>query len=208
MWLAIRRGNATRADFDRAIVQSNIRPEYADWLWQIRYTYPSLFQLRGAVQSGGITPARALTILDYQGFEPQDAQAVVASWARAGAEAGRALTKAELAAEYEGLFIDEAQFRAALTALGYTGPAQDLEVHLGDARRVKKYRDAIVTELHGDYVAHDADDADVTATLAEVGVSAEATGHLLGLWAIERRVQRRQLTAAQVKRGYKRGHLD
>lgn len=207
MWLAIRRGNATRADFDRAIVQSNIRPEYADWLWSIRYSYPSLFQLRGAVQSGGLTPARALTILDYQGYEDQDAQAVVASWARAGAAAGRELTKAELGAEYEGLFIDEAQYRAALTQLGYTGPTQDLEVHLGDARRVKQYRDAIVSALHADYVANDADDADVTAALAEIAVSPDAIGHLLRLWAIERREQRRQLTAAQVKRGYKRGHL-
>src|SRR5438128_2978049 len=36
MWLAIRRDGATRADFDTAIRRSNIRPEYADWLWAIR----------------------------------------------------------------------------------------------------------------------------------------------------------------------------
>lgn len=194
-------------DFLRALRQSDVRTEYGPTLWANRFAYPSLFQLRRAVESGALTPARGRVILGYERYEPQDADALIASMVQGGAEASKALTKAELAAEFEGLYIDETQFRAALTALGYTGPALDLEVHLGDARRVKKYRDAIVAELHGEYIAHDVDDADVQGALAEIGVSAAAVGNLLALWQVERRIHRRQLTAAQVKRGYKRGHI-
>lgn len=194
-------------DFLRALRQSDVRTEYGPTLWANRYAYPPLFQLRRAVESGGISPARARVIMRYERYEDQDAAALLASWVQAGAATGKSETKAELAAEFEGLYITEAEYRAALTALGYTGPTLDLEVHLGDARRVKKYRDAIVTELHGEYIAHDVDDADVQATLAEIAVNPEAVAHLLALWQIERRVHRRQLTAAQVKRGYKRGHI-
>jgi len=194
-------------DFLRALRQSDVRTEYGPTLWANRYAYPSLFQLRRAVESGAITPARALVMLHYQRYEPQDATALVASMTQGGAAGAKELTKTELAAEYEGRYITEAEYRAALGALGYAGPALELEVHLGDARRVKKYRDAIVSELHGEYIAHDVDDADVQATLAEIGVPADAVAQLLALWAIERRVHRRQLTAAQVKRGYKRGHI-
>jgi hypothetical protein len=194
-------------DFLRALRQSDVRTEYGPTLWANRFAYPSLFQMRGAVQSGAITPARALVILHYQRYEDQDAQALVSTWTKAGAAGTHALTKAELSAEYEGLFISEAEYRTALAALGYESFALDLEVHLGDARRVKKYRDAIVDELHGEYIAHDVDDAEAIAALAEVGVSTQATQNLLALWAIERRMHRRQLTAAQVKRGYKRGHI-
>lgn len=194
-------------DFLRSVAQADIRTEYGPALWHDRYAYPPLFQLRRAVESGGISPARALVIMRYERYEDQDAASLLSSWRQGGAEAGKALTKAELAAEYEGLFITEAEYRTALGQLGYTGPALDLEVHLGDARRAKKYRDAIVAELNGEYIVHAVDDADVTAALGEIGVPPDAVAGLLALWAIERRMHRRQLTAAQLKRGYKRGHI-
>ena len=56
---------------------SDIRPEYAELLWGIRHNYPSLFALRTAVQGGGISPARAKTILHFQRYEDQDAESVV-----------------------------------------------------------------------------------------------------------------------------------
>ncbi len=194
-------------DFLTALRQSDVRTEYGPALWANRFAYPSLFQLRGAVQQGALTPARALTILHFQRYEDQDAQALVASWARAGAEGGASLTRAELAAEYEGLFITEAEYRTSLGALGYSGPALDLEVHLADARRVKRYRDAVVAMLNAQYVVHATDDQEAASALAEVGVSGAATAQLLRIWAIERRIHNAQLTAAQVKRGYKRGHI-
>lgn len=208
MFLAIRRGDATRADFDRAIVQSNIRPEYADWLWAIRYSYPSLFQLRGAVQSGGIAPARALTILSYQGFEAQDAAAVVASWTKATLDGHKAETLAELSAEFEGYMIDEAQFRAALTKLDYVGAAQDHLVHLGDAKRVKKYRDAVVTKVYKMFLAFDIDDATARSDLAQVSVSAAAQDQLVRLWTLERSLAHKELTDAKIRAAFRKALID
>lgn len=205
MWLAIRRSDATRADFDRAIVQSDIRPEYAPWLWSIRYSYPSLFQLRNATEAGDITGPRARVILGYEGYEDQDADALVASWTKAKSAGTKELTKAELRDEYEGLHISQADFRAALELLGYTGPAQDLEVALADARRVKAYRDKAIARVYKLYIDHTLDEATARADLATLGVAPDAIGHLVPLWTLERDINVKQLTPAQVKRAYRKG---
>ena len=41
-------------DHEIAIRRSNIRPEYAHLLWDIRFNYPSLFQLNRLVQAGAV----------------------------------------------------------------------------------------------------------------------------------------------------------
>lgn len=205
MWLAIRRSDATRADFDRAIVQSDIRPEYAPWLWSIRYSYPSLFQLRNATEAGDISGPRARVILGFEGYEDQDADALVASWTKAKSAGTKDLTKAELRDEYEGLHISQAEFRTSLAQLGYTGAAQDLEVALADARRVKGYRDKAIARVYKLYVAHTLDEATARADLATLNVTPEAIGNLLPLWTLERDVNVKQLTPAQVKRAYRKG---
>lgn len=80
---AFNRGIIDQARFDHGIRESDVRPEWLDVEFALRHRYPSLFQLRGAVQDGGITPERALVIMRYEGYEPQDAQAIVASWTTA-----------------------------------------------------------------------------------------------------------------------------
>ena len=51
-----------------------------------------------------------------------------ARWAGGAGSAGKEATKAELMAEFEGGYISENELRDHLTALGYSGPALDLEV--------------------------------------------------------------------------------
>src|SRR5574340_872708 len=64
MWTAAARGidgqdgrPMDEAQFTQGIVESDIRPEYARMLWEIRYLYPSLFQLKRLVSSGAMHPA-------------------------------------------------------------------------------------------------------------------------------------------------------
>lgn len=194
-------------DFLRAIRQSDIRPEYGEPLWGIRHAYPSLFQLRRAVQDGSILPDRGRTILRYERYEDQDADGLLASWTKAGVEAAKGLTKTELAAEYEGLFITEAEFRTSLAALGYTGPAQDMEINLADARRVKKYRDKGIDRVNKFYVKHAIDEATARVDLELFGVTGQAADLLLSVWAHERQIEQLQLTPAQIKRAYYRALL-
>lgn len=204
MWLANRRSTATRADFDRAIVQSDIRPEYAQWLWDTRYNYPSLFQLRRLAEAGTLPPARILQILLYEGYEEQDARAMMFDWTAGAAGGAKAETRAELLDSYAGGYLTEAALRTALTQLGYAGAVLDQEVHLGDARRVKRWREKAVDAIGKAYIAHEIDDASALADLAQAGVTGQAAQLLMPYWQLERRVAIKQLTPAQIKRAYRK----
>jgi hypothetical protein len=195
-------------DFKKVIAQSDVRPEYADVLWHDRFNYPSLFQLRGAVQSGGLTPARALVIMRYQRFEDQDAQAIVASWAKAKSGAARDLTQSQLATEYEGHRITEAQYRDALTKLGYDAEEVNMLEALSEARVVAAQKDALVTALRTRYLAHKLTEDEVRGALTALGITAEGVAQIVPEWTIVREAARATLTAAQIRAAYRKTTID
>jgi hypothetical protein len=211
VWIGLARGGklegppiSDRDTFKKAVVQSDIRPEYEPLLWAQRYSYPSAFVLRGLANSGDLTEAQVVEILHFEGWEPNLAKQVAARWAGAGTGKGKEETRAELADEYQGGYITEPEYRAALAGLGYSGAALELEIHLADARRVKKYREKVVATIEKSYLAHHLSDAEALTRLAEVGVTGEAATLLVPLWTLERDITAKQLTAAQVKKAYKK----
>lgn len=94
LWLAIARkvtapdypdlpANGRLTDFsdhERAIRRSNIQPWYAQMLYDIRWNYPSLFQLSRLVQSGAITPELAGTWAGYNLEAPEVVDALKIYW--------------------------------------------------------------------------------------------------------------------------------
>jgi len=195
------------AQFLKGIRESDIRPEWGPMLWGIRFAYPPLFQINRLVQQGAATAAEALDWATKGRYAPEVLAALQRFWAGAGTAGSKALTKAELDDEYEGGYISEADFRAQLTKLGYTGANLDLEVHRGDARRLKRWREKVVDAIAKAFIEHDIDSATAIVDLATVGVTGEAATRLVDLWQLEARVHRKHLTAAQVKRAYRRAIL-
>ncbi len=193
--------------FLRSLQEGNQRPEWYSLSYANRFTYPSAFVLRALTQAGDLTEAETHQILLDIGWRPDLALTVSAKWS-AGTTAGqKAETKAELLIEYEGGYITEQEFRDALTTLGYTGTALDHEVHMGDARRVSKWREKVVDAIGKAYIGHIIDAATATADLAAAGVTGEAADLLLPLWTLEQRVSIKTLTNAQVKTAYKKSLL-
>lgn len=189
VFIGERRGGAYDGDasplspaFLKALQESNVRPEWYALAWAQRFSYPSAFVLRQLTTSGTITGAEAETVLLYQGWEPSFAKKVAAHWAGSVAGAGKEETKTELEDEYAGGFLTEAEFRAALDQLGYTGHVQDLLVHLGDARRAKKYREKVVDAIGAGYMAGKVPASLASSELAEVNVTGQAVTDLLSLW--------------------------
>lgn len=194
--------------FLRSLQQSNVRPEWYQLAWSQRYTYPSAFVLRALAQAGELTVAETEQVLLYVGWEPTFARKIATRWAGSAGAGGKEETRAELGDEYAGGFVTEAEYRAALGLLGYTGEALDREVHLGDARRVKRYREKLVDAINQAYLAFKVDDAGARSELAEAGVTGEASALLLALWFKQRRFTIRDLTPAEVKKAYTRNLID
>jgi hypothetical protein len=69
-------GSDEQTVFNKAIRESDIRPEWTDILWAQRYTYPPFFALRALMQGGALTAAQGEEILLYEGWEPGFAKLV------------------------------------------------------------------------------------------------------------------------------------
>jgi hypothetical protein len=87
VWLAWARGKtgprgvpADFTDHEQAIRRSNIRPEYAEMLWEIRYNYPPLFQLGRLVGVGAISPDTAAEWAKFQLYGPDVVDALKLYW--------------------------------------------------------------------------------------------------------------------------------
>lgn len=188
------------AQFRKGIVESDIRPEWAGMLWGIRYNYPSLFQLRGAVQDGALSPARALEILRNERYEADDAKALVASWTRGSATGPKGLTATDAIAEYEGLYITRAELVAELQGMGFDAATADAKATAADARRTRLVRNAAIGAMQKRYEEWRATPDEARARLAELNVTAEAATHLLTLWDYQRADKVKLLTPAQLKK--------
>ena len=195
-------------DHAKAIAISDIRPEYAEMLWGIRFNYPSLFQLNRLATAKVIDVATAADWAHKSLYAPEVIDALRAYWGGAAGAASKEATKVELADEFEGGYITEAEYRDALGQLGYSGPELELEIHLGDARRLKRWREKVVDAIGAAYTQWAVDGTAATAQLAEVHITGDAARRLVGLWDIDRAVTVRGLTPAQVKKAYTSGIMD
>lgn len=194
-------------DFLKSLQESNVRPEWYSLAWAQRFAYPGVFVLRAMASAGDLSAAETEQVLLYLGWEPTFAKRVAGRWAAQVGGAGKDATRAELLDEYEGGFMPEAELRKALEQLGYTGHVQDLLVHLGDARRVKRWREKIIDAIGAAHLAFKIDDAQATSELAELNVAGSSATMLITLWNKQRRDTIALLTVAQIVKAWKKGML-
>jgi hypothetical protein len=194
-------------DFSDGIRRSNIRTEYVEPLWAIRFNYPSLFQMRQLVSSGALDRTTALDILHKQRYPDDLSVKMVDAWLRGSGATAKRLTAAQLDAEYQGLYITRDEYVTSLEGLGYTADEAQMYAHLGDAKRVAKARDAVIKKIHDSYVGHAIQRAEAETFLAAEELPADAISLLLNEWDHEAAVTRKHLTASQIARAYRRSVL-
>lgn len=149
MWTAAARGidgpqgrPVDQAQFQAAIAQSDIRPEYGEMLWEIRYLYPSLFQLTRLVSSGAISAEIGADWARKARYAPEVVAALLESWgATAPAKADPHVAKAEAqlwTALHKSYVAEESDATIAqdnLTAIGVPAAAQTQVLALWDRER-------------------------------------------------------------------------
>jgi hypothetical protein len=201
-------GTFDKADFLRAIKQSDIRPEYGETLWAIRWAYPSLFQLRRLAEDGTLSRAELLDILHKERYEPGLATKIVDGWLRGGGTTAKGLTRSDLEAEYQGGYITRAAYIADLAELGYDAGEAGRIADLHDAKLVRRARDQRVTKTHSLYVRHMIDRGEAQRQLDGAGVTDAAIARILDEWDDERTITPDSLTPAQIKKAFGEALMD
>jgi hypothetical protein len=196
-----------KAQFMKGIRESDIRPEWGEMLWGIRHSYPSLFQLRRAVQDGGISRARALTILHYERYEDQDATALVDSWMTGTGTTAKGLTVTDLANEYEARWLTRTEYIAQLRQLGYSADNAAAKADAEDARRARLARNRRVELIGQRYQHHSLSRDQTVASLNAAEVPARVRDSLLLEWDAMREITPDALTSAQIKKAFAKAQI-
>jgi hypothetical protein len=106
--------------FLKSCQESNLRPEWYNLAWALRFSQPSVFVIRQWLKDGG-DPAWAQTKLYFEGWEQDDIDKFVREYASTTTE-GKKLTQAQIHAALRAGTMNPAEATAALIADGY-GPA-------------------------------------------------------------------------------------
>jgi hypothetical protein len=196
--------DSEHAHVEKAVVQSDIRPEDLDVIFAGRESYPSAFVMRRLVADGAVTTAEAADIL-YKNAWPRDlADKAAASWAVGTGTTKKGLTVTDLANEYEAAWITRTQYVTGLKELGYDDATAAAKADAEDAKRVRLARNQLVARVHSQYVAHRISLATATNALNSAGVPARVRDSLLPDWTAERDLTADALTAAQIKKAWQK----
>lgn len=200
------RGEITQAQLSTLLRALDYPPYWREKLSNIAHLVPGRVDLRRMYRADVITRAQVHAGYVRLGYTDTDAETLTrfADAEKAGGTGRAEATRSELAAEFEGGFITEAEYRADLALLGFSGPDQDIQVELGGARAVKTERGRVVTAIHKAYVAHKILEPQTRVALAGTNMIPEAIDRILPLWTLERDLTKHELSDSQLRAAYRK----
>lgn len=205
MW---HRKQLTRDQLVQGIRESRLKDKYIETTIASGETLPPERTIVSMVSKNAITADRGMTLLLERGYAPDIAQALLSEAHSTKTQATRDLTQSQFVALYEDRAITAQQLHDNLAALRYDDEEIGWLTTLADLRRLKKFTDAAVSKIHSQYVAYKLSSTDATTALDALLVDPNQRNDLLALWDIERTVNAKQLTLAQIESAFKKHIID
>lgn len=205
---ALNRGLLTEGQFRTAFLESRLKNRYVELYMQLRYRVMPQETVLRLYRTGVFTRDQTVVRLGWAGYSPQDSAALVASVDAGASDSTVELTKTEVLSLYADRVVNEASARGMLTTLGLSEGEVELLLTLADARRERKYVDAVTTRVRAGYVAGRLDQTEASGLLDRLRVPVRQRDDLFTLWDLERDANTRGLTVAQVQAALKRGLID
>jgi len=157
---------------------------------------------------GSIGRARAIELLTKQGLAADLAAAYISSGSSQKTAPTKDLAQTTVLALYRDRLIDRAAAADFLGSLGYDATEADYVLQIVDLEVAQRFLSSAVGRVRTLYVGHKIGRAQVSATLAQLGVSPENVTDLLGIWDLEEAANVRALTPSEVAAAFKLELLD
>lgn len=205
---AFNRGLITDEQFAAMFLESAIKNRYLPLLRQMRTRLVPQETARSLLAKGVADIEWTLRNLKDHGFSDGDAEKLVAAATVEKTQPTRDLSLATVRELYAEQEIDAATATEMLLNLGYDEDEAAFELTLADIRRLRTYRNAVITRTRAGYVKGLLDVNLVTTTLDGLSVPPARREDLIQLWDIERDTVTRDLTPAQLVSAAKKEIID
>lgn len=191
-----------------AVLESPIKNKYLEAMMKARFRIPPMEQTISMVRRGAYTAAEATENLGKLGYFPADIAKLV-KWA----------TTEKLAPEHDvtqGMIVDGYRIgllprdKAAtmLASLNYDAAEAKYILDVADAKKAQQQLDRAVSRVHSSYVAWRITDHEAGDSLDKLKIPAALRDDLIEEWNVERDVNSKHLTAAQIVDAFKKEFVD
>ena len=201
-------GPEAAAFFREVVARSDVRTEYADYLFKLRTHYPSLFQVQRALTNGTVTTAIAEDTLRREGYPEEWVKAIAGAAPGGPAAKRKQLSAAIVDALYEAGIEDHKQATAQLELLGYSEEDASSYLNLWAARRVVAELVRAVSLIRTRYVGWKIDKPTAERELDALTSDPNVRSRLLPDWDVERQANAPVLTEGEIRLAFKYGRLD
>lgn len=198
------RGLLTEQQFESAFLESRLKNRFVPLYKQLRWRVVPQETVRRLYREKIITRDQAAERLAWNGFGPEDREALLLSEETGSSEATKELSKTEILGLYTDRAITVADATEFLSALGYGDGEVQWLLTLAEIRQSRKYSDAVVTRVRAGYVAHRMDANEASSIMDSLRIPSEQRDELISLWDLERLALTKGLTTAQIQGAMKR----
>lgn len=191
------RGLATRAQFDQAMRESDLKDKYTGQAFDLARVLIPARQVVTALQHGALDGPTAISYLMEQGYSQQDAQTLVTT-GQAEHHAGlKELSKSDIQTLYTDKLISRADATAKLEFLGYSAEVAGWILHLAEARHQASLYRTTVSQTRALYLKRDIDRAEARSKLQAAGVADQDASALIDEWDLLHGTPTRTLSESQ-----------
>jgi hypothetical protein len=184
--------------FEQAIYEGDLKDKWEKPMEALRTRFPSVFQIKNAQASGGISAATAAKYYALEGI-PEDLAVGLVHAASGDKLAGsKHLAQGVVEALYTDKFIDHAAAVGYLVDLGYDAHEAEFILDVVDYKLVAETETAAITKTKNAYLARHIDHEQARIVLEALGVPQSRQQQLMVLWEDERGATVRVLTEGQI----------
>lgn len=198
-----RRGDVDQATLVQAIKESRVKDKYIDAVVKMARRIPPERTVVMMRARGVIDDATALRYLEEDGFNATDAHALLSEADARQTAHHRDATEAMIVAAYRDGIEDRASADNALAALGYTAGARALILANADYANSRKLLDQELAAIRSAYLHRHIDRGAASAAIDATGAGPTLRDRELAAWDLERSVQSREPTVAQLEAAWK-----
>ncbi len=205
---AYNRGFITDDEFGSMFLESRIKNRYLPLLRRMRQRLMPQETARSMLAKGAMSAERCAEILAAHGYGPDDVAVFIDAATTERTTATRDLSLSTILELYAEQEIPPETATDLIVGLGYDATEAEWLIGLADVRRVRTFRNAVITRVKNGYVKGFFDDQIAGTTLDGLGVPPTRRDTLLALWGIERDTVTKDLTPAQIVAAAKKELMD
>lgn len=201
------RGEASRAQFDQAMRESDIKNKYIDLSFEIAYRLLTPFEIVRAIQYNAIDLKTAAVLILKQGFDKEAVKVILKTGLHRQSTAGHELTRTEIVSLYDDGGFTKAEALKQLEAIGYDAHTAGYVLEVADLKAHAAELKGELRVIRDNFLSGAINETTADAEQKQLGLTATQATVNIATWKREKKRASKGLSESQIVKAAKGGVL-